>query len=1015
MKKSTTLHALRGATAVCALLSVVSIGASAIAVAWEPNINEFLGTSSTEQVTSDESNPEELYTYVNEDITNTDDLVAWHKDLAEREQEEGSVLLKNNNETLPLANGAKVTLLGNRAVNSVHGGQIGSSPNAAQNISLADALEQKGFDVNPTTIEAYTAVGKTPGRLSNSFGMVQKVPNGVVVNEPSVSELEAASSNWGASITEYSDAAIVVIGRPSSEAADFYPGEAGLGNPDEFEEGENILGLSINEKAIIDYACEHFEKVIVLVNSDSAMELDYVQNKAEVDSILWVGAVGNYGFLGVADILRGEVSPSGHLPDTYAVDSTSSPAMVNFGLFSFANYADYGGNTDNSKGFAFLDEQEGIYTGYRYYETRYEDAVLGRYNATSVTGSSTGEAWNYDDEVLYSFGYGLSYTTFEQELISVSEKEGMIEVVVEVTNTGDFPAKDVVQVYVQTPYTDYDRQNHVEKSAVQLADFAKTQTLAPSGEEGDSEVVTLSFDKKYITSYDYVNAKTYILDAGDYYLSIGNGAHDALNNILAAKGADVDGDAQKVYTWTQDTLNTTTYATSDSSGEDVAVTNQLDDMNLNYWTDNDMWEGQLSRSDWSGTWPEGYEVSGDIHTTDLVATAAMIKELTNDVYSTEGKDTTPTEWGQDTGLTIGALKGADYDDERWDELLSTITLEEAIEFYVWAQNQTAGMASIGLDMQHVQDGPLGFSYQTLGHFNTNEEGDPAAMEEDDANAGYSVYDSVTEPVLGASFNKELLEEQGRLFGTDSLWTNTAILWAPGLNTHRTPYNGRNHEYYSEDPMLTNYLGAAITSGALEYGLVVAPKHFAFNDQESNRTGVSVFMNEQRAREIELRAFQGAFQDAGCMGTMTAFNRAGMRYASAHEGLITNILKKEWGFTGYIVTDMINGPMYMRADTSLMAGTTCLDTSGNETSIALLEAIKDDPAAQNALKDAMHSNLWVLANSNALNGVDSLTKTINVTPWWKATLTAVEVVFIVLTVAGAAGYVAVTLKKKKEEV
>jgi beta-glucosidase len=287
------------------------------------------------------------------------------------------------------------------------------------------------------------------------------------------------------------------------------------------------------------------------------------------------------------------------------------------------------------------------------------------------------------------------------------------------------------------------------------------------------------------------------------------------------------------------------------------------------------------------------------------------------------------------------------------------------------------------------------------------------MAEDDANAGYSINDSVTEPVLAASFNQDLLEEQGELFGTDSLWCNSTILWGPGLNTHRTPYNGRNHEYYSEDSMLTNYMGAAIVKGALKYGCVLAPKHFAFNDQETNRTGVSVFMNEQRAREIELRAFQGAFDDAGCMGTMTAFNRVGMRYASANKGLMTNILKGEWGFTGYIVTDMINGPLYMRADTSLMAGTTCLDTSLNKDSVALMNAIKDDPAALYALKEAMHSNLWVLANSNALNGINNLSKVISVTPWWKATLVAVDVVFGVLAVAALAGYVTVTILKKND--
>ena len=1014
------------------MFAVVFIGGQAIAASWSSFIDGYLGTSHTETVVGEESSSESLYTYKNEDITSTSDLIAWHKDLAERMQEEGSVLLKNEDSALPLNKNSKVTLLGNRSVNSVYGGQIGSSPSSSQNVSLATALADRGFDVNSATVSVYSDsnIVSTPGRLSNSFQMVTSVPTGLTINEPDVSTLTSASA-W--SIDGYdgdNGAAIVVVGRPSSEAADFYPGEEGMGNPDEFEDGENILGLSINEKAIVEYAIDNFDTVVVLVNSDSAMELDWLEANEGVDAILWIGAVGNYGFYGVADLLNGDATPSGHLPDTYASDSTSSPAMVNFGLFSYSNYASYSGNSDSSKGFAFLDEQEGIYTGYRYYETRYEDTVYGRYNATSTTGSSTGSAWNYADEVTYTFGYGLSYTTFNQEIVKTSVNDGIVTVEVEVTNTGAYSGKDVVQIYVQTPYTDYDRTNSVEKSSVQLAGFEKTEEIEP----GDSVTVTVEFDLKYIASYDYINAKTYILDAGEYYLAVGNGAHEALNNILAYKyedgdtGVNMDAivgsyDAGKATTFMNLTsLDKTTYATSNGT----TVTNQLDDMNLNYWTGDDMDTNQLSRSDWSGTWPKGYTVSGDIHTTNLTATSAMITELTNDVYDQVYAEalaanpdwTEETEWDVFSGLTIGSLKGADYDDERWDTLLASMSLEEAITFYITGQNQTNYITSIGLSTAWVQDGPLGFCNTTLGNYNDHNPDDPAYMAEDDAYSSYRINDLVTEVVLGASFSKDLLYEMGELLGTDSLYSNSTIIWAPGLNTHRTPYNGRNHEYYSEDSMLTNYLGAAVSQGALKYGCIVAPKHFAFNDQETNRTGVSVFMNEQRAREIELRAFQGAFEEGGAMGTMTAFNRAGVRYASAHYGLMTNILKGEWGFTGYAVTDMINGPLYMRADTSLMAGTTILDTSSNATSQELLEAIMDDNVAQNALKEAMHANLWVLANSNAMNGIDEYTSLIEVTPWWEATIISLETIFIVLSAAGLIGYAAICVidrkKNKKEE-
>lgn len=1014
MQKKGSLKLLRGAAAACAVLTTVSIGAAGMAAYWEPTINQFLGTSSTKVVTSEESTGEGLYTYENKDIKTSDDLVKWHKDLAVREQREGSVLLKNNG-ALPLAEGAKVTLLGNRSVVSVYGGQIGSSPETSQNVSLEAALTDRLFEVNPVALSAYNkylggdgssgARENGPTILNNSFNPVENLNAAIAINEPSVAQLVEKEAGFENSFSQYGDAAIVVIGRPSSEAADFAPGAAGLKNPSEFEAGANILGLSINEKAIIDYACEKFDKVVVLVNSDSAMELDYLKNKTEVDSVLWIGAVGNYGFYGVADLLKGVVSPSGHLPDTYAVNSANSPAMVNYGVFKYSNlsaisddksYIDY-------RAIAYLDEKEGIYTGYRYYETRYEDAVLGRYNAASAVGSSTDSGWSYDSEVSYAFGYGLSYTTFKQEILGFTERLGKISVDVKVTNTGDRKGKDVVQVYVQTPYTDYDRTNHVEKASIQLAGFEKTSELDPNGEE----TVTVTFDKKYIASYDYVNARTYILDAGDYYLSIGNGAHEAINNVLKAKDPSltVDGDASMTRTWHQDALDDKAYATS---GNGTEITNRFDDMNANYWTGDKskLYEGQLSRSDWQTTWPTANE--------GLAASDAMIAELRNKVYTTEGVSTAETKWGQNTGLTIGMLKGAKFDDERWAELLSTMTLDEAVYFFCNGKDATQTISSIGLDAQHVQDGPLGFCYAPLGKYNDGKDGDPTAMKSDDANKDYNIYDSVTEPVIAAAFNKELVKEQGELFGTDSLWCNSFILWGPGLNTHRTPYNGRNHEYYSEDPMLTNYLGAAMTEGAFKYGLILAPKHFAFNDQESNRTGVAVFMNEQRARENELRAFQGAFEDAGCMGTMTAFNRAGLRYASAHKGLMTDVLKNEWGFKGYAVTDMINGEYYMRADTALMAGTTILDTTSNSDSEALINAIKNDAAAQNMLKDAMHANLWTIANSNALQGIDNLSKVIAVTPWWKALLVSLEAIFGVLTGAAIVGYCLVLYFKKDDK-
>lgn len=1016
------LHAFTGTATIFSTLAVLAIGASIIANSWAPMIDRTLGTVSQE-IVNEEGDADDLYLFNNEEIDTTDKLVQWHKDLAEREAEEGSVLLKNENNVLPLTGSSpKVTLLGHRSHYPQYGGQIGSSPNAAQNVSLEQALTQKGFQINPVTVAAYEAAGQynsgnytgsfgqpandyQPGTLANSFGVSVEGTGSLRIGEPSIDTLKGfAEGDIDQSCEEYNDAAIVVVGRPSSEAGEFYPGEEGIKCPEEFEDGDNILMLSINEKAVIDYATEHFDKVIVLVNSDSAMGIDYLKKNDKVDSVLWVGAPGNYGFLGVADILKGEVNPSGHLPDTYAVDASLSPAAQNYGVITWSNLDDIS-TTDMTysdyRALAYLDEKEGIYTGYRYYETRYEDQILNQGNATSTKGSITGGAWDYDNEVSYSFGYGLSYTTFEQTLgdVTWNNNDKTVTATVHVKNTGDVAGKSVVQLYMQSPYTDYDKDNNVEKSAVQLVDFAKTTVLQP-GAEAD---VTMTFDQKYLASYDYTNAKTYILDEGDYLFTVGNGAHEAINNILAHKGYDeVGGDESNVKVHHIDSLDTETFSTSDNGTE---ITNQFDDMSLdNLLSDYD--DPQLSRQNWDSTWPTT--------TSNLTATSEMIEELRNDTYEVKtDDDVSGITWGENTGINLASMKNASYNDERWEYVLDSMTLEEAIQVFVTGNSQVAGISSINMPKLNVQDGPLGFSYSPLGAFaNKTDSSKPFYIPETDPNANYNIYDSVTEPIIAASFNKDLAYEQGRLFGTDGLWGNSTILWGPGLNTHRTPFNGRNHEYYSEDPMLTAYMGSQVVRGGKEYGVIIAPKHFCFNDQESNRCGISPFMNEQRARENELRAFQMAFEDYGCLGTMTAFNRVGLTYASADEGLITNVLKGEWGFHGYIVTDMINGDKYMRADTSLLAGTTILDTSNSEW--FTVDFVSGDATLQNALKEAMHMNLYAIVNSCGLNGMNASSHIVYHTTWWQATLIALYSVFIALAVISIGLVVFLLVKNARQD-
>lgn len=997
---------------------VLGIGLARIAEDWKSILDERLGTRSSEILTEKLGEEDILSSYAYQaDYPDTESLIKAHKDLAIKMSAEGSVLLKNN-DALPLARGAKVTLLGMRSEYSQYGGQIGSTAPAQQNVSLTQALTEEGFAVNPVIPRIYKHYGEIvtgqvpffgrmmdvfgyrPGTLKNSFGVGSVVPT-LGINEPSAAMLSEQNPNYADSFNEYADAAVVVIGRPSTEAADFFPGEAGMEN----EGARNILGLTTNEREIIRVASENFDRVIVLVNSDSAMEIDELKKNDKIDSILWIGALGNYGFRGVAKILNGSVNPSGRLSDVYASNSVSSPAMQNFGIFEFANTEDIesAGSTEYRANW-YLVEAEGIYTGYKYYETRYNDVVEKRGSASSAAGTFDSKGgWNYADEVSYPFGYGLSYTSFEQRLenVVVANNKKKAAVTVTVKNNGNAAGKDVVQVYAQAPYI----EGGVEKSSVQLMNFEKTSELRP----GQEEKITVEIDLQYLASYDYQKAKTYILDAGTYYFAIGNSAHDALNNILAkqgysrADGMDGDGRADKAYSWKWNSYDDHTFANSKAG---VDVTNRLDDADLNHWLPGTV--TYLSRQDWEKTWPVSYK--------DIVADSDMIHQLRNDTYEIRKDDDTSTIiWGMESDLSFADLKGAGFDDYRWEELLNSVKIEDAIKTIVLGQNIIYGMPSIGSFDVPTNDGPMGF-HGTLS--DRSKKGSLYFVGEEDPNAKYETRDMPTAVVIASTYNKRLARENGILFGNDSLFNGQSFLWAPGVNTHRTPYNGRNHEYFSEDPILSGMMASQMCQGALTKGLVLAPKHFAFNDQETNRAAVAPFMNEQRARETELRAFQIAFEE-GALGTMTSFTRIGATYVNAHVGLMQNILGDEWGFRGYIITDMINGSRYMTLKESLMANVTLFDTSranlleaGGDWSYFTPAGIKGDAALQLKMKNSLHNLLYAVANSNAMNGITTSSRTVWRLTSWRMAYIALIVVSGLIFALSLGGYIGLAAKKKE---
>ena len=740
------------------------------------------------------------------------------------------------------------------------------------------------------------------------------------------------------------------------------------------------------------------------------MEVQEIEDNVGVDAILQVGLPGGYGFYGVADILSGAVSPSGHLTDTYAVKNASAPSAQNFGDLQWAN-----ANPDISMNDAIV-EAENIYIGYKYYETRYFDTVMGQGNAASTVGSSTGSAWNYDDEVTYPFGYGLSYTTFEQTLdnLNVDLENETVTANVTVKNTGSVAGKDVVQLYVSLPYTDYDKEHGVEKAAIQLLDYGKTAELAP----GASETVTITADMQNMASWDStadnaVGTKgCYILDAGDYWFTIGNGAHEAVNNVLAAEGQSVDGSADKAKSWTLDSFDDTTFATTKNG---TAVENQLADMDVNYWLPGTA--TYLTRADWEGTFPKTYK--------DLTATDEMLDILDNDIYEINANgDPSTVTFGADNGLTLADLKGvSDINDERWDMLMDEITLEECMIRTGFGGTSTKVIESIMSPEAIQNDGPNGFNSYPLGQYaNTDAStGDPCVVDANDPNLTYKMGTMVNETVIAQTFNKDLAADYGRVIGNYSLWANTAIFWGIGTNLHRLPYNARNHEYYSEDAVLTAGQGTAYAAAAMQYGVIIAPKHLAFNDTEINRTGISVFMTEQQARENELRGTQGIVENAHVLGLMTAYNRVGITQDNAHTGLMKNILRNEWGFQGLISEDFIQNANYVVLKEAVLNGVTMSCNTGDNTMAAVsekypywtVEAVSQDTTMMTALKQAMKYQNYALANSNAMDGMASSTRLVSVRTWYDNALVAVQVVFAALTVLAAAMYVLNDRKSKKQ--
>ena len=962
--------------------SIVTIGSVGLNVSreWEPFLNQALHASSTKIVDTEGDTQDNVY--YKSDYKTLDEYYKHVTEISKQVEAEGVVLMKNDG-ILPLKKSSKVSCFSRSSVDIVYGGTGSGGTDTSTASNLKDALQAgDNLAVNPTLWDFYYQY-KDNKRVEGSF--LTSVKNYIREIDPST-----FTSSVKSSYSSYGDAAIVVISRVGGEGNDL--------QQDAFEDGTKYLKLQPTEKLMMDEVAANFSKIIVLVNSANPVELDWL-DEYHVNAALQIGDVGQNGLSAVSDILVGKINPSGKLVDTYAADSFSAPAIQNSGDFTFKNGADIDATAASfNKGYdtKYLMEKEGIYIGYKYYETRYEDCVLNQGNAVSAKGVyASGSKWEYSKEVDFPFGYGLSYTTFSQTLTGVSFKDDQITVKAKVKNTGSVAGKDIVQVYSQTPYTQYDIDNKVEKASVNLIGFEKTSQLNPNQEEE----ITVNIDRYHLTSYDYTNLKKYFLDQGDYYLSLGNGSHDALNNILAKKGKttadgmDVNGDADKTYKWTLNEKDVNSYTYSKNTSR--KVTNQFDDTDINYYGGEKI--TYLSRNDWNGTWPT--------KAVDYVASKSLIdafkEEYTTPSQTTEEEIVTGNT---DTKLNIAMMIGASFDDTNWQTLLNQMTPEDMAALSLKACKEEVTV--VGKPFNYLKDGPTGIT-------NSFYYNNPTGLRTADEKATTTptmAYPSVT--VMAATFNKPLLKEVGKCFGEDGLWCGVTHHYAPAANIHRTPYSGRNFEYYSEDPILSSYMASKVLDGMNSKGSIPYIKHFAMNDQETNRTGVATFANEQAVRELYLKAFEEPIKTYG-KAIMGGFNRIGTRWTGANSNLMTNVLVDEWGYNGIVDTDFALFS-FMEPLTGLNSGTTDFAITNVSKAEIVLAKIPSDKSMLKKLRDACHRNLYVIANSNEMNGISKTATLVRVTPWYQKVLIGTISVSSVLLVCSGAMLVLHVYPLKKEE-
>lgn len=913
--------------------------------------------------------------YFKSDYENLASLMDDGQKLAEEVEEEGAVLLKNENSALPLAKNDKVALFGYASVDPAYGGSgSAASDNPKPEVNMLDGFKNAGLDVNEVLYNFY----KTN---KNKYA-----PSGYDTKDAPWTDITANSGVMSSFSTKHA-AAIFVVKRCRGE------------NDDPSYE---YLQLSDNERSVLkglkSLKGVNFDKIIVLFNTPNQVETDFLADEEYgVDAALWIGAVGQTGLNAVGKILVGDVNPSGRLSDTYWTKHEYNPALSNFGVNRYANAKDFSSLPSESNSSytkmtstAFVAYTEGIYVGYRYTETRYEDIVTKRANAGT---------FDYNEAVSYPFGYGLSYTTFEYSdfKVSYNAAKDEFEVNVTVTNTGAEPGKEVCQIYLAKPYTQYDIENQIEKSAVELVGFAKTGVIAAGGREE----VKVTVDGKSLASYDATSAKTYVTSTEDYYLTIGKNAHSAVNNVLSEKGYGVKDGMTEEGEKTLVKSVTAAKKKYDKAATGNEITNLFDSSDWNKYENNGGTTlVYVSRSDWQGTLPNGI---GD------KATLFMTQDMVDEILSFMNSDSIEPDNKENPTLGADQIRSLvelrtdadgnplDYEFEEWDTLVDQLDWAELTALLTTGMRKTEAAPSVTKPETVEHNGPTGVTERY--DFGAN----GLATKYGDPDKEYSPTYYPCLGILAASFNADLAERVGNMYGEDALWAGYSGLYGIGLNIHRTAYDGRAFEYYSEDGYLSGKMAAKLVAALQKKGCNGYVKHLVGYEQQANRVGLAVWATEQTLREIYLKPFEIAVTEGGAMNCMAAYTRLGTKFCAGHKELLTDFLRGECGMKGFVVSDMYKD-RYKNEQLPLFLMAGCDLPDGDIASANIYEKYsKNYSAVVTRMKDAAKRILYATAQSNAMNGLSPSNKIVPKKVAWQVALDTSEIVLGVLLALSVVGF------------